>query len=342
MNRARATAAVVGSLLALAVDHANGSAIGGAGRRPAAEARSAALANERPAGPERLERLQQGAERYHYTMAARIRPLLLFWISRSGVGDAVVTRRRAPGETDYSLLIGSDPERAPRRINRWGYLGEEVRGSEARLIGLMTASDEESIEEAEANVRKQAHGDRTFKIIQATVDAQQARSVVTSIAAPEDYSFRQLGTLLELARREAPEGKARVVQLPPGTRSGFLSGLADAIHQQAMGLSPSAAVKYVYHGRIYELKATHAHMMPTLRTENATYDHVAASDFEIRSTYDGEVTRFSMTFGTQGTFAEVPLTASYQPRWWMQVDLALLPPDAAASEIFVPETRRNP
>jgi hypothetical protein len=30
-----------------------------------------------------------------------------------------------------------------------------------------------------------------------------------------------------------------------------------------------------------------------------------------------------MTYGTDGPFAEVPLTASYQPRWWMEVDLAL-------------------
>jgi len=44
---------------------------------------------------------------------------LLFWIGRSNVGDAIVTRTAAPHETSYSLLIGSDPDRAPRRINRW-------------------------------------------------------------------------------------------------------------------------------------------------------------------------------------------------------------------------------
>jgi len=48
----------------------------------------------------------------------------LFWIGRSNVGDAVVARAAAPHEARYSLLIGSDPNRAPRRINRWGYLEE--------------------------------------------------------------------------------------------------------------------------------------------------------------------------------------------------------------------------
>src|SRR6059036_364884 len=98
--------------------------------------------------------VHSGAERHHYTIAARVRPLVVFWISRTGVGDAVVTRRRAPGEAHYSLLIGSDPNRAPLHINRWGYIEEEIHGAEARLLGLMTESDEESIEQAEANVRR--------------------------------------------------------------------------------------------------------------------------------------------------------------------------------------------
>jgi len=271
------------------------------------------------------------AERYHYTMTARVRPLLLFWISRSGVGDAVVTRRRGPGEADYSLLIGSDPERAPRGINRWGYIDEEVRGAEARLIGLMTESDEDSIEEAEANIRNQARGDHTFKIIQATVDGEQATSVVRSIGAPEDYSFRQVHVVLDLARREATGGKPRVVRLPSGTRPGFLSALAEQIHRHveqshASGaVRPASPVKYVYHGRIYELRATRIQTSSRLQVGSVSYSHVIAADFEIKSTYDGELTRFSMTYGTEGPFAEVPLTMSYQPRWWMQVDLALDP-----------------
>src|SRR5262249_59549132 len=49
------------------------------------------------------------AESHHYSMTARIRPLYLFWISRSGVGDAVVTRDESREDARYSLLIGSDP-----------------------------------------------------------------------------------------------------------------------------------------------------------------------------------------------------------------------------------------
>jgi hypothetical protein len=271
-------------------------------------------------------------ERHHYSISARIRPLVVFWISRSGVGDAVVTKRQGPREAGYSLLIGSDPNRAPRRINRWGYISEEIRGSEATLIGLMTESDEDSIQQAEANIRKQAVGDRTFKIIRATIDAGEARSSVTSIAAPSAYSFRQVDTLLELAQRtppEDPEGKVRVTRLPTGTRPGFLAAIAELMHRHvdqwhaSGGVPPGGPINYVYHGRIYELRATHTQPLASVRVGGASYTHVIRSDFETRSAHDGEVTQFSITYGTEGPLAEIPIAASYQPRWWMQIDLAI-------------------
>jgi hypothetical protein len=79
----------------------------------------------------------------------------------------------------------------------------------------------------------------------------------------------------------------------------------------------------VYHGRIYELRATHTRPLASIQVGGASYSHVIASDFETRSAYDGEVTQFAITYGTDGPLAEIPLAASYQPRWWMQIELAL-------------------
>jgi hypothetical protein len=256
-------------------------------------------------------------ERHHYSISARVRPLLVFWIGRSGVGDAIVTRRLSPGEQTYALLIGSDPDRAPRRINRWGYIKEEIRGADAQLIGLMTESDEDSIEQAEANLKAQARGEHPFKIIRATVNAEQAQSVVTSIGAPYDYTFRQLHTVLDLARRESTETKPRIIRLPPGTRPGFLAALADAMQ------SSTSPIAYVYHGRIYELRRAGARTIPDARIGRASYGRAIAADFIITSKHDGDQTRFSMTYGTDGRFAQVPLIVSYQPRWWMEVTLTL-------------------
>jgi hypothetical protein len=256
-------------------------------------------------------------ERYHYSIGARVRPLLFFWLSRSGVGDAVATRREAPGETTYSLLIGSDPDRAPRRINRWGYIEEDIHGAEARLIGLMTESDEETVEQAEAAVNAQAAGRHPFKVIQATISGERARSRVTSIATPEDYTFRQVQTVLGLAQQSSG-GRSRVLALPPGTKPGFLVALADVMHTASPG-----PITYVYDGRLYELRETHAHPVADVQLNDVSYGRGIAADFVITSAYDGARTPFSMTYGTEGRFAEVPLRVRYQPRWWMQVELTL-------------------
>ena len=89
------------------------------------------------------------------------------------------------------------------------------------------------------------------------------------------------------------------------------------------GIRRGPVVTYVYYGRLYQLRTTRAEAVSRLRVGATTYPQVIAADFEIKNTYTGELTPFSMTYGTEGLFAEVPLTASYQPRWWMQVDLAL-------------------
>jgi hypothetical protein len=267
-------------------------------------------------------------EQFHYSITARVRPML-FWISRAGVGDAVLTRRRAPGERGYSLLIGSDPERAPWRLNRWGYIEEDIRGDVAHLIGLMVESDEESVAQAQASLERRSANGHTFKIIQATVDLKGASSVVNSIVSSEDYNMRQVRTVLDLARRDYTAGEARVLALPRGTRPGFLAAVAELMHSQGEHhLSTSRTesnepLTFVYHGQIHQLRQTHVKDIPNLRVGNVSYGRAVTAEFMMTDSIGSEPTRFSMTYGTEGKFTEVPLTVSYQPHWWIQIDLAI-------------------
>jgi hypothetical protein len=266
-----------------------------------------------------------GGEQHHYTIGARVRPLLVFWITRNDVGDAVVTRRRAPDEARYSLLIGTDPARTPLHINRWGYIEEEIRGTDARLLGVMTESEEESIEQAEANVRKQASGGHPFKVIRATADGAQAHAQVASIQAPQDYTVRQIDAVLDLAERAVGNGRQRVISLPTGTRPGFLAALADTMR------TSERSVAYAYYGRLYDLRRTHSRRIPNLVIGTRSYGPAVAADYVITSRHDGEQTKFSMTYGTDGAFAEVPLSVTYQPRWWMQIELTIADGEDASS-----------
>ena len=84
-----------------------------------------------------------------YVVNARIRPLALFWVGRDDVGDARFTWRQDPsGRRAYQLLVGSDPARTPRQINRWGFIAEEIHEDRAEVLGFMKGSNEETLDAA--------------------------------------------------------------------------------------------------------------------------------------------------------------------------------------------------
>jgi hypothetical protein len=72
-----------------------------------------------------------------YRIAGEVR-LLLFWVSADDVGGARITWRRDDRERSVSLLIGSEPRRAPRGVNEWGYIREDVAGDSTTVFGIRT------------------------------------------------------------------------------------------------------------------------------------------------------------------------------------------------------------
>ncbi len=119
------------------------------------------------------------------------------------------------------------------------------------------------------------------------------------------------------------------MKLPTGTRPGFLSALADLIHAHVQQwktvgrVDAGPPIAYAYHGKIYLMRAAKAQMQSGVKVGSAVQPHAIASRFEIKNTLTGELTRFSMTYGTEGSVAEVPLTASFQPKWWLEVEIVL-------------------
>ena len=72
------------------------------------------------------------------SMSGYVRPLL-FWFGRDDIGLArVVWRTGDDGARGYELLVGTDPAKAPRALNRWGFVSEEVHGAEGAVLALMT------------------------------------------------------------------------------------------------------------------------------------------------------------------------------------------------------------
>jgi hypothetical protein len=270
---------------------------------------------------------------HKYRMLAKVRPLL-FWISKDDVGGARITWRGNDGGYGLDVLIGSDPERAPRQINKWGYIAEDVQGSESHVVGVMKQSNEQSIAEAESQLaRDQARAGFVYRAIQGTATPQQSRADVKTVRVERDLTFRDIGPLLATLNDSSSavrDGDTRVVALPGGTRPGFLIALQDLVKQSADALTRTGSFKpspaptpYVYYGVFYDLTMKSAEPLKAATIGGRRYANLLRSDFEIRNRSNGETTRFQLTYGTSGDLAGVPVHAVYQPRWWFEVQLFL-------------------
>ena len=254
---------------------------------------------------------------HYYRMLAKVRPLL-FWMSRDNVGSARIGWLGDDrGSKGFELLIGSDPARAPRKINRWGYISEELRGSTASTLGVMKQSNEESIEDAKAKLATEANGAHTFKAIRATTAHGHATADVLTLQARSDLTYRDVGTLLTLIDGNAARTSTQTVNLPAGMRPGFLLALSDLMANPKV-----KSVPYVYNGKFHtlHLKGLNPVSMPL---NGRTYTDLVRARFETENQATRERTSFEITYGTSGSLKEVPVHVMYQPKWWFQVELFL-------------------
>jgi len=183
---------------------------------------------------------------HRYRMSAAIRPLL-FWLGDGDVGGArIVWRGDETGRRGYEFLLGSDPERTPRKINRWGFVREELREDGAIQIGLMRKTDEKSVEEAHARVGFE--GEVVFKAIRTEVAGSEVRSSNTVWLVENDYTYYGLDEVMRLVQgpHQAPPTVHEAV-LPPGTHPGFLFAVAAVVDQAvaAASLEPRVLLKKV-------------------------------------------------------------------------------------------------
>lgn len=290
-----------------------GLAFSSASAEVAAPKRSAAVsATAGPVSPKRSVMRQ-----HYYRMLAKVRPLL-FWVSRDNVGGARIGwLGDSSGSRGFELLIGSDPARAPRKINRWGYIAEELRGSHASTLGVMKQSNEDSIEEAKAKLESANGGTHAFKAIRATSANGQSTSDVLTLQAGSDLTYRDVESLLILVNERSSATTTKTVNLPAGTRPGFLLALSDLIGNPSL-----KSVAYVYNGRFHRLHVKSVEPA-SMRVNGRELTRLMRARFETENQATRERTPFEITYGTMGELKEVPVHVMYQPKWWFQVELFL-------------------
>jgi hypothetical protein len=263
----------------------------------------------------------------HYAVSGRAR-LLLFWTGRHEVGRARFAASEGPGGTRrLELLIGTDPERAPRHLNRWGYVAETVCGTSAELFGVMTQTDEETADDATATLSTGPDSTHPFKTIRAVQSGRETRTEVLRLLSDEDFTYHDLDRLID---ELPPPGAWRHAEAPAGTDTGFLVAITALIHQSVAAFRASNQVpgalyrSYMYGGKLYRVAITKSRLKPDLAIPGVTCSAPIESEFQIRNA-SGETTTFQVTYDTEGNLAEVPLRIVYHPSWWLELDLTYRP-----------------
>lgn len=269
------------------------------------------------------------AEEFVYAVNARIRPLLLFWINRDDIGDALLTRREAvDGRRALEFLIGSDPARAPRKINRWGYIAEELGAGTAEVLGVMSESNEQTLDEARARIERE-EGLGTFKAARATMSGGRAVGGTMTVTAPAHLTYRDLDALLTMI--PATPSSVRTVELPSGTQTGFLVAIASLLRasaepcRAARGGRPRnvASIPYMYNQTIYDLTLTSCKYETDFRRKAERFADVVDGDFVIRNRTTKSQTDFRIVYGASGALLGISVRAIFRPRWWLEIELLL-------------------
>jgi hypothetical protein len=270
------------------------------------------------------------AKEHRYRMSAKIRPLL-FWIGKDNVGGARIRWHQGEGEDrGYDLLIGSDPRRAPRKVNRWGFIQEESRGGEATVLGVIQKSDQDTLEAAQADAV--ADGQQAFfwKMIQGKTQGSESVATVTLTRVGKDYSYRDLDTLLDALVRFPGPPRVKKAPVPAGGQPGFLTALVALVHDtveqvRATGRAPGRkTIGYAYFGSQYDVVRTDAAIKVNQVYGGRSYPKLVDTDFEVRPRAGARwVESFTLVLGVDGDLAEVPVFVSYQPKWWFRADMVL-------------------
>jgi hypothetical protein len=273
-----------------------------------------------------------------YRIVGKVR-LLLLWASADDVGGARITWRGSNADQSVALLIGSDPERAPLGVNEWGYIREHVAKDSATVFGIRTLTEGDSPEEAETR-RAAPDTLAEFGVLCTRVSALEATSRTTTVSVGRDATYRHVDHVLDIVERTARWKEDRASR-PPDIAPGFLTALDLMMRTSATAVRESGAsascprLAYVYKDAIFDLIPRRIERVPYLRTRSRLFRNLLRTEVSVRNRVTGSKSGFSITFGTDGALAGIPVSAVYQPNWWFKVELELdedqdVPSDPAA------------
>jgi len=89
---------------------------------------------------------------------------------------------------------------------------------------------------------------------------------------------------------------------------------------------------YMYKAGVFDLRLSHTTRIDRLRIGSEVFRDLVQGEFTIYNRASRDTTHFTATYGTAGALANVLVRATYQPHWWLKLELVLdeqldVPPD---------------
>lgn len=244
----------------------------------------------------------------------------LFSITRDNVGSARIAWRSDGSTSALTLLVGSDPSRAPRGVNQWGYIREEVHrdDSGAQVFSLRSLDGDDVAPDAAFDL-----GDGPlFGVSCSSFRKVDVHNVQTTVKA-KGVTYRMFNQLLD-SLPDTSSWKERHVQRPPGSEAGFLTALQEAIAQANGGDATSRpSVIYVYNGTVYDLTVRRSRALGATKVGTRSFDRLTRSEFAIQNRNTGDITRFAVTHTPGHAGIPLPVQIFYRPNFWLSVELRL-------------------
>lgn len=255
-----------------------------------------------------------------YRMAGKIRMLML-WVGRDDVGSGVIKWRGAGDEKAIELLIGSDPKRAPGQLNKWGFLVEAVRGGESSVVGLISQENDDRLSDVKAGLKTRKE-QRAFDTIRGHAGAAEGTARVGTLYAPSHLTYRDADTVLKDVLADSSLAVKRVARSSE-VRPGFLTALSEVLRASIDTKNYNQRIRYVHGDRLYQLRLIESTPLARFERNGRTWQNVIRGRFETGEAGNRSGTRFELVYGASGALTGIPIVISYQPKWWLQVDLVL-------------------
>lgn len=255
-----------------------------------------------------------------YRMAGKIRVLLL-WVGRDNVGSGVITWRGRGNETAIELLIGSDPKRAPSQLNKWGYLVEEMHGGESSVVGVISQENDDRLSEVKADLEKRKDL-RAFDTIRGYAATVEGMARVGTLYAPSRLTYHDADVVLKEALADRSLAIKRVARRG-SVRPGFLTSITELIAATIAKKTDNRRIQYIHGDRLFELRLLETTPLARYERDGRTWSNVIRGRFETAEAGNRSGTRFELVYGATGALTGIPILISYQPKWWLQVDLVL-------------------